>query len=145
MTFADSIFGRCAIVVASLIGTVAQPAVVRGQGVSRQGAARPNVVLVMMDDIGYGDVGSYGAPDARTPNIDRLAHQGVRLTDAYANGAVCTPTRAALMSGRYQQRFGLERVLVESDSNIGLPASGSTLPALLKANGYATAPRQMAP
>jgi arylsulfatase A-like enzyme len=139
MLFVDSTFGRYTILVATFIGTVAQSAVVRGQGASQQRAAKPNVVLVMMDDLGYGDVGSYGAPDARTLNIDRLARQGVRLTDAYANGAVCTPTRAALMSGRYQQRFGLERVLIESDSNIGLPASGSTLPALLKANGYATA------
>ncbi len=139
MSFADSIFARCAICVALLVSTVAHSAVARGQAAAQRLAARPNVVLVMMDDIGYGDVGSYGAPDAKTPNIDRLARQGVRLTDAYANGAVCTPTRAALMSGRYQQRFGLERVLVESDSNNGLPASGSTLPALLKANGYATA------
>src|SRR4029450_10460268 len=104
-----------------------------------QAVPPPNVVLILMDDLGYGDLGSYGGPDAKTPNIDRLARQGVRLTDAYANGAVCTPTRAALMSGRYQQRFGLGRVLIESDSNNGLPASGSTLPALLKANGYATA------
>jgi len=91
-----------------------------------------------MDDIGYGDVGSYGSPDARTPNIDRLARQGVRLTDAYANGAVCTPTHAALISGRYQQRVGLERVLTESDSDRGLSVSGSSLPALLARNGYAT-------
>jgi arylsulfatase A len=62
--------------------------------------SRPNVVLVMMDDLGYGDIGSYGAPDAKTPNIDRLAREGVRLTDAYANGALCSPTRAALITGR---------------------------------------------
>jgi arylsulfatase A-like enzyme len=103
-----------------------------------QAPTKPNVVLIMMDDIGYGDVGSYGSPDARTPNIDRLARQGVRLTDAYANGPVCTPTRAALISGRYQQRFGLERVLTESDSDRGLPTSGTSLPALLARNGYAT-------
>src|SRR5262249_17980897 len=72
---------------------------------------RPNVVLVTMDDLGYGDIGSYGGPDAKTPNLDRLARDGVRLTDAYANGAVCTPTRAALISGRYQQRVGLEWVV----------------------------------
>ena len=95
----------------------------------------------MMDDMGYGDVGSYGAPDVRTPNIDRLAREGVRLTDAYASGAVCTPTRAALITGRYQQRVGLEWVLGVSpaDRERGLPAAGTSLPALLKANGYATA------
>ncbi len=53
--------------------------------------SHPNVVLILMDDLGYGDLGSYGVPDARTPNVDRLAREGVRLTNAYANGAVCTP------------------------------------------------------
>ena len=81
---------------------------------------RPNVVLVMMDDLGYGDIGSYGGPDAKTPNLDRLARDGVRLTDAYANGAVCTPTRAALISGRYQQRVGLEWVLDGPATNISV-------------------------
>ena len=101
---------------------------------------RPNVVLVLMDDMGYGDLGSYGAPDVRTANIDRLAREGVRFTDAYANGAVCTPTRAALISGRYQQRVGLEGVLtgMPADRQLGLPATGTSLPALLKASGYAT-------
>ena len=105
-----------------------------------QPAARPNVVLVLMDDLGYGDVGSYGGPDAKTPNIDRLAREGVRLTDAYANGPVCTPTRAALISGRYQQRVGLEWVLEGPPPNPdgGLPVTGTSLPALLKTNGYAT-------
>jgi arylsulfatase A-like enzyme len=93
-----------------------------------------------MDDMGYGDLGSYGAPDVRTPHIDRLAREGVRLTDAYANGPVCTPTRAALISGRYQQRVGLEGVLTLSpaDRELGLPALGTSLPALLKTKGYAT-------
>ena len=101
----------------------------------------PNVVLVMMDDLGYGDLSSYGGSDARTPNIDRLAREGVRLTDAYANGAVCTPTRAALISGRYQQRVGLEWVLTvaPADRERGLPAVPTSLPAMLKAKGYATA------
>jgi arylsulfatase A-like enzyme len=100
----------------------------------------PNVILIMMDDMGYGDLGSYGASDVRTPNIDRLAREGVRLTDAYANGPVCTPTRAALISGRYQQRVGLEWALTSSpaDRELGLPALGASLPALLKTSGYAT-------
>src|SRR5260221_2124569 len=106
---------------------------------SAQAARTPNVVLVLMDDLAYGDLGSYGAPDVRTPNVDRLAHDGVRLTDAYANGAVCTPTRAALISGRYQQRVGLEWVLAgAADQERGLPVTGTSLPALLKTNGYAT-------
>ena len=111
-----------------------------GASFQAQAQRPPSVVLVMMDDIGYGDLGSYGAPDVRTPNIDRLAREGVRLTDAYANGPVCTPTRAALISGRYQQRVGLEDVLTTSpaDRELGLRAEGVSLPALLKANGYAT-------
>ncbi len=101
--------------------------------------ARPNVVLIIMDDIGYGDLGSYGASDARTPNLDRLAGEGVRLTDAYANGAVCSPTRAALISGRYQQRVGIEWALASlADKEKGLAVTGTSLPALLKKNGYAT-------
>ena len=77
----------------------------------------PNVVLVMMDDLGYGDLGSYGAPDVRTPSIDRLAREGVRLTDAYASGPVCTPTRAALIGGRYPQRaarLGQRKLLADA-------------------------------
>jgi len=93
-----------------------------------------------MDDLGYGDLGSYGGSDARTPHIDRLAREGVRLTDAYSNGPVCTPTRAAFISGRYQQRVGLDWVLTvaPADRDRGLPATGASLPALLKTNGYAT-------
>src|SRR5687768_18424126 len=68
----------------------------------------PNVVVVMMDDLGYGDLGSYGASDVRTPNIDRLAREGVRLTDAYANGPVCTPTRAALIAPASYRLDGID-------------------------------------
>ena len=115
-------------------------ALMLGAGAQAPAQRPPNVVLVLMDDLGYGDLGSYGASDVRTPNIDRLAREGVRLTDAYANGPVCTPTRAALISGRYPQRAGLEWVLTiaPADRDRGLPALGTSLPALLKANGYAT-------
>jgi arylsulfatase A-like enzyme len=65
----------------------------------------------MTDDAGYADIGSYGAPDIRTPNIDSLARDGVRLTDFYANAMSCTPTRVGLISGRYQQRCGMEFVI----------------------------------
>ena len=104
-------------------------------------APRPNVVLIITDDVGYGDFGSYGAPDIKTPYIDGLARDGVRLTDFYANGATCTPTRAGLISGRYQQRFALEWPLGarSADSVRGLPVTGRSLPQLLKGSGYATA------
>jgi len=103
---------------------------------------RPNIVLVMTDDVGYGDFGSYGAPDIRTPHVDGLARDGVRLTDFYANGATCTPTRTGLISGRYQQRVGLEAPLGSQsaiDQERGLSPTGRSLPQLLKNNGYATA------
>jgi arylsulfatase A-like enzyme len=105
-----------------------------------QAKARPNVVLILMDDMGYGDIGSYGVKDARTPNLDRLAREGVRLTDAYANGANCSPTRTGLISGQYQQRWGIEWPLgsFRSDSSLSLPVTGASLPALLKKNGYVT-------
>jgi arylsulfatase A len=102
----------------------------------------PNIVLIMTDDAGYGDFGVYGAPDIRTPHIDSLAKDGVKLTDFYANGATCTPTRAGLITGRYQQRYALEAPLgvrPKEDATRGLPPSGRSLPQLLKGAGYATA------
>jgi arylsulfatase A len=103
---------------------------------------RPNVVLIMTDDAGYADTGSYGAPDIRTPHIDSLARDGVKLTDFHANGMSCTPTRAGLISGRYQQRYGIEFVLPAPNlpgSDRGLPPLPHSLPRLLKKNGYTTA------
>ena len=102
--------------------------------------ARPNVVLIISDDLGWADLGSYGATDIRTPNLDRLASEGLRLTDFYANGVTCSPTRAGLISGRYQQRYGIEVPLANAAraGDRGLPATGYSLPHLLKNNGYAT-------
>ena len=102
---------------------------------------KPNVVLIMTDDAGYGDFGSYGATDIRTPNIDRLAREGVRFTDFYANADLCSPTRVGLITGRYQQRVNIERALGSAarEAGAGLPVTGRSLPQLLKNNGYATA------
>jgi len=105
-------------------------------------SSKPNVVLIITDDVGHGDVGSYGSTDIATPNIDGLARDGVKLTDFYANGPLCSPTRAALVSGRYQQRAAVEVPYGHARSasaEKGLPANGRSLPALLKTNGYATA------
>jgi arylsulfatase A len=117
---------------------VASPAPGVAQSPARD-SARPNIILVLTDDVGYGDIGSYRARDIRTPNIDRLARGGVRLTDFYASPQ-CTPTRAALISGRYQQRVTLERALSTAGPSLqtGLSANGSTLPRLLKNAGYRT-------
>jgi arylsulfatase A-like enzyme len=105
--------------------------------------AQPNVVLIMTDDLGWADLTSYGAPDIRTPNIDSLGRDGVRMTDFYSNGVLCSPTRAGLISGRYQQRYGLETALPgetqAAERGQGLAANGLTLPQLMKDAGYATA------
>lgn len=103
--------------------------------------SRPNVVLIITDDMGWADLGSYGATDIRTPNLDRLASEGLRLTDFYANGVTCSPTRAGLISGRYQQRYGIEAPLPNATraGDRGLASTDHSLPKLLKNHGYATA------
>jgi arylsulfatase A len=108
---------------------------------ARAADAPPNIVLIMTDDMGWADLTSYGAPDIRTPNIDSLGRDGVRLTDFYSNGVLCSPTRAGLISGRYQQRYGLEIALpnAAAANERGLAANGLTLPQLMKNAGYATA------
>ena len=102
-------------------------------------ATLPHLVFILADDLGYGDLGCYGAPDIRTPNLDRLAREGVRLTDCYASAPVCSPTRAAFITGRYQQRIGLEDALYYQELGRGLPERGHTLPGALRQRGYATA------
>jgi arylsulfatase A-like enzyme len=103
-----------------------------------QSSEKPNIVMIIMDDLGYGDLGSYGAPDAKTPNIDRLAREGVKLTNFYANHADCSPTRTAFITGRYQQRYGIESPLRAIDDPRQLLPSDTSLPRLLKGAGYAT-------
>ncbi len=103
-----------------------------------QAPPRPNVLLILIDDMGYADLGCYGATDIATPNIDRLAREGVKLTDCYSNGPVCTPTRCGLMTGRYQQRFGLEWALGPGVKGYGLQPQNNTIARYLKAAGYRT-------
>jgi arylsulfatase A-like enzyme len=98
----------------------------------------PNIVLLVADDMGYGDIGVHGAKDIPTPNIDALARDGVRFTDGYVTGPYCSPTRAGLLTGRYQQRFGHEFNLGVG-GQFGLPLSESTLADRLRAAGYRTA------
>ena len=105
-----------------------------------QPASRPNIVFIMADDLGYADVACYGRPDLNTPNIDRIAANGVRFLQAYANSAVCSATRLALITGRYQYRLplGLEEPLATPNTTVGLPPEHPTLPSLLKRIGYGT-------
>ena len=98
----------------------------------------PNIVLIFIDDEGYGDVGSYGATGFSTPNLDQLASQGMRFTNFYSGSAVSSPSRAALLTGCYPPRVGITKVLFPSD-DIGLNSSETTMAEILKSKGYRTA------
>jgi arylsulfatase A-like enzyme len=103
-------------------------------------ARRPNIVVIVSDDMGYADIGIHGSKDIPTPNIDALAAGGIRFTDAYVSGPYCSPTRAGLMTGRYPQRFGHEfNPDGPMSDSAGLPLSETTLADRLKAAGYRTA------
>ncbi len=119
-----------AVIALSLLAAATQP--VRAQSVPP-----PNIVLIMADDLGYGDVSAYGATALETPNIDRLAAGGLRFTDAHAAAATCTPSRYALMTGQYAWRKPGTGILPGNAALIIDPAS-TTLPGLLKRAGYAT-------
>lgn len=100
---------------------------------------KPNVIVIVGDDMGYADIGVHGAKDIPTPNIDRLASGGVRFTNGYVSGPYCSPTRAGLLTGRYQQRFGHEFNPGPNPKNeFGLSLKEKTLPSKLKDAGYAT-------
>jgi arylsulfatase A-like enzyme len=103
---------------------------------------KPNIVFILADDLGYADVSCYGRRDFTTPNIDRIAADGMRFTQAYANSAVCTASRVALITGRYQYRLavGLEEPLRSlAPRKVGLPSDHPTLPSILKKAGYRAA------
>ena len=104
-----------------------------------QSGRKPNFIFILVDDMGYADLSSFGSKDIRTPNIDRLAKEGVKLTQMYSNGPVCTPTRAAFITGRYQQRVGLEWAIPARVTEPGLPVEETSIARMLKNNGYATA------
>ncbi len=98
---------------------------------------KPNILIIVGDDMGYADVGFHGCKDIPTPNLDALAAGGARFTNGYVSGPYCSPTRAGLLTGRYQQRFGHEFNPAGDDA--GLPVGESTLADRLKAVGYQTA------
>jgi arylsulfatase A-like enzyme len=106
--------------------------------------AKPNFVFILADDLGYADLGCYGARAQATPTLDRMAAEGLRFTDGYANSPVCSPTRFALMTGRYQYRLrgAAEEPIhggARGRADLGLPPSHPTLPSLLRDAGYVTA------
>ena len=101
-------------------------------------AATPNVIIIMADDQGYQDLGCFGSPKIKTPHIDRMAKEGMRFTDFYSGAAVCTPSRASLLTGCYAKRVGGLGVLFPRDKR-GLNPDEITIADLLKTKGYATA------
>jgi len=101
---------------------------------------KPNIIIILADDYGYGDVGCYGSERFLTPNIDALAAGGLRFTDFHSNGAVCSPTRAALLTGRYQQRTGINGVVTAAGHrHTGLDLGETTFAEVLKSEAYNTA------
>lgn len=100
-------------------------------------AHRPNIVFVFADDLGYGDVGAFGATDIKTPHIDRLAKDGLKFTDFYSAANLCTPSRASLLTGRHSVRMGISKVFMD-DSIDGMPLEEITIAETLKKAGYAT-------
>lgn len=125
----------CVVALTVALGWVAR-------GLAGEAAPTPNVIIIFADDLGYGDLGSYGHPTIRTPNLDRMAAEGMRFTQFYAAASVCTPSRAGLLTGRYPIRSGMcsdSRRVLFPDSQGGLPASEITIAELLRSAGYATA------
>jgi arylsulfatase A len=100
---------------------------------------KPNFIVVLCDDLGFGDVGAMGGRTIRTPNIDRMARGGTVLTDYYAPANICTPSRAGLLTGRYPIRTGLAWQVIMAGDKRGFPLSELTIPAELKSAGYASA------
>ena len=117
-------------------------------------ASPPNIIFILMDDFGYGDLGCYGGKDIKTPNLDRLAAEGLRFENFYANAPVCSPTRCAFITGRWQQRVGFEYAMGYGAENFvrqngewvrssdfhgfGLPTTNPSIAKFLKAAGYST-------
>ena len=98
---------------------------------------KPNIVLIFADDLGYGDLSCYNAKDINTKNIDQIASQGIKFTEFYNASSVCSPSRAALLTGRYPQRMGINTVFYP-ESFTGIPDTEITIPEILKERGYAT-------
>ena len=98
---------------------------------------KPNIVYIFADDLGYGDLSCYGAKDINTSNIDQIAKQGIKFTEFYSASSVCSPSRAALLTGRYPQRMGINTVFFP-ESFTGIPDTEITIPEILKEKGYAT-------
>ena len=118
--------------------TVVWLALASGSAVPVSAQTRPNVVLIVGDYMGYGDLGPYGATDVRTPSLDELTRDGVMFTNAYSAAPICSPARVALLTGRYPPRAGFEENVGGGDRPRGLPATETTLARLRHDAGYVT-------
>ena len=127
------------LVLYSVLATLTGPSLIAAGNSS----ALPNVIVILADDLGYGDLSCYGNDRFTTPHLDALAKRGARFTDFHSNGPVCSPTRAALMTGRYQQRTGIDEVVM-ADPKLGMRETHGLNPTeitfakLLKQVGYQT-------
>jgi arylsulfatase B len=124
------------LLASALLGHTASPSPAARDG--DQAPRPPNIIVILADDLGYADLGCQGCKDIPTPNIDSLAKNGVRFTDGYVSSPYCSPSRAGLLTGRYQQRFGHEFNTPGRRKDVGLPLTEKTLADRLKAAGYAT-------
>lgn len=129
---APSAVSRRSILAGALTAPFAAPALAQVSA-----AKPPNLVMIYCDDLGYGDIGCYGSP-IPTPNIDSLAHDGLRFTDFHSGNPVCSPSRAALLTGRHNTRVNVPRVFFPRDTN-GLPTDETTFARIAQQHGYATA------
>lgn len=102
----------------------------------------PNVIIIYTDDLGYGDLSSFGNPTLHTPELNKMASEGMKLSQFYVAAPVCTPSRASLLTGAYPKRIGLEKGVLFPDSTIGLNPDEITIPEILKEKNYTTALNQ---
>jgi len=137
-TYKIELISRRKFLIVAIVGTTAIAAAPKTFLSTRK---RHNVLFIMADDLGYGDLSNFGRPDYHTPHLDRLANQGVRFTNAYAAAPLCTPTRCAFITGRYPARLpiGLKEPLEFGDNSVGLLPDHPTIASLLKDEGYETA------
>jgi arylsulfatase A-like enzyme len=127
------------LLILTLVFGFAASASVEGKAVPPRSSEQPNIVVILADDLGYGDLGYLGSREIPTPNIDLLVKTGVKCTNGYVSAPYCSPTRAGFLTGRYQQRFGHEFNPPDNPGrNIGLPVEEKTIADRLKAAGYVT-------
>ncbi|MFO0936593.1 MAG: arylsulfatase [Gemmataceae bacterium] len=127
---------RFSLAIALVVVSFAAPNSLRSRAAE---PIRPNVIVILADDIGYGDFGCYGATKVKTPNLDRLVTQGLRFTDAHSPASVCTPTRFAMLTGQYAFRHKPGSAILSGVAPLSIPADRFTLPQLMKKAGYQTA------